>query len=716
MWVVAAGASALSLGNARGSVFLGGQVDLTFEVRPDPGVDVASSCLAAKVMSGDTPIGDAKVRLVPVPETRGGGSAVRVLANVAVDEPVLTVTLTAGCSGKITRTYTFLADPPVAVAPSRATAAIAAPALPLAGNNGASGESASGAPTAFAGQAASGVLLQPAGKREEGGGAARIPASAGAVQRSAPVVSRSRSERMAPAAPLPAKVLRTTPSSPNRSRLVVEPLDTWLDSPVSLRSTSQLPSLPSEQTGAQRAEAAALWKSLNLQPQDLQKDADRVAALQAETVALRSSSRNDQAAAVQLREQLERAQQERFPANVVYALGALLLAALLLLAWMGWRLRSTSHKAVQAWHDAVALGAREAALAPEKAAQLLPTPADTWTPPETLPTPPDPAPVPVGDATPPVPQAAPLEGRAAPVGGASEGAAPARGLHIVNPEELFDIQQQAEFFISVGEHQQAIEVLKNHIAVHRETSPLAYLELLRLYHTLSRVDEFVQLRMRFMQSFNAQVPEFAGFHRAGRELDCYTEALAQIEAQWTSPSVLVLLEQLLFRREGVESIEPFDLAAYDDLLLLFSIAQTTPASARGEPPPRRRTTPFQIESRPEPVANAVQDRAVQPDGLQPDSRAAGLDFDFDFDLQPPERFAEARSAGTGQSRVDRDMADAQGVPLDLDLSDHPHLTISDLPPVPVTAPPLPGQAVGFGMNNDRVELRMELGEQTTDRP
>ena len=62
------------------------------------------------------------------------------------------------------------------------------------------------------------------------------------------------------------------------------------------------------------------------------------------------------------------------------------------------------------------------------------------------------------------------------------------------------------------------------------------------------------------------------------------------------------------------------------------------------------------------------------------------------------------------------MADAQGVPLDLDLSDHPHLTISDLPPVPVTAPPLPGQAVGFGMNNDRVELRMELGEQTTDRP
>ena len=51
--------------------------------------------------------------------------------------------------------------------------------------------------------------------------------------------------------------------------------------------------------------------------------------------------------------------------------------------------------------------------------------------------------------------------------------APRPTMHLVNPEELFDIQQQADFFISVGEHQQAIEVLKKHIAEYRETSPLA---------------------------------------------------------------------------------------------------------------------------------------------------------------------------------------------------------------------------------------------------
>lgn len=110
---------------------------------------------------------------------------------------------------------------------------------------------------------------------------------------------------------------------------------------------------------------------------------------------------------------------------------------------------------------------------------------------------------------------------------------------------------------------------QHHIAEHRETPPLAYLELLRLYHTLSRVDEFAQLRTQFMQFFNAQVPEFAGFHRTGRMLYHYTDALAEIEAEWTTPAVLGLLEKFLFRRSGAEAVEPFDLAAYDDLLLLW---------------------------------------------------------------------------------------------------------------------------------------------------
>ncbi|RYF40020.1 MAG: hypothetical protein EOO27_48315, partial [Comamonadaceae bacterium] len=56
LWVVAAGAWALSLGNSRGMVVLGAPVDLSFDVQPDPGSDVASSCVTAQLRAGDTPI------------------------------------------------------------------------------------------------------------------------------------------------------------------------------------------------------------------------------------------------------------------------------------------------------------------------------------------------------------------------------------------------------------------------------------------------------------------------------------------------------------------------------------------------------------------------------------------------------------------------------------------------------------------------------------
>src|SRR5256885_16486251 len=87
---------------------------------------------------------------------------------------------------------------------------------------------------------------------------------------------------------------------------------------------------------------------------------------------------------------------------------------------------------------------------------------------------------------------------------------------MVQPGELFDVQQQAEFFISVGEHQQAIELLRSHIDTHEDSSPLAYLELLHLYYTLSRRDDFDQLRARFARHFNARVPAMPGFTDKGK--------------------------------------------------------------------------------------------------------------------------------------------------------------------------------------------------------
>jgi pilus assembly protein FimV len=728
LWAVAAGASALSLGGSRGVVVLGAPVDLSFDIQPDPGTDLASSCVTAKLVAGDTVIGDAKVRVVPLPDMRGRSPAVRVQAAIAVDEPVLMVTLSAGCTGKVTRTYTFFAELPSTVARSASPVDVSRlPSLAAGGveaprpAQGAAGQRAAGAATAPV--APSPLASVPLSSENRPEPVPSTPSVAKPAARTAPVWPPQRSVAR-PQASAEKNKLATAPKPADRARLVVEPLDLWVDRPLALRTSPELLVMPSDQPSAQRAQAAALWKAMNAQPEDVNQEADRLKALESDVAALRAQAARDRASAAQLQQQLEQAESERFPATVVYALGGLLLLALLLAVWAWGRMRSASEKAVRAWRDSVAaLGGRDAVVEHGAALGLPPDPSDHWLPSDESAEAREPSP---GSAAaplvPPFVATAPLPSAPVPLKATVPPPAPAAvvtqqpALHIVSPEELFDIQQQAEFFISVGEHQQAIEVLKTHIAERGATSPLAYLELLRLYHTLSRVEEFTQLRTQFMQSFNAQVPEFASFHRTGRMLYHYTDALADIEAEWTSPSVLQLLEKLLFRQNGVGSVEPFDLAAYDDLLLLLSIAQTTPASARGEPAPRKRTTPLaarrdetQVQQVPAPKVPATTAALPQ------DSRAASLEFDFDG--MPPATGQPSQASGVAApSALD---GDTRGAPLDLDLdldlSEPPHLTLSDLPAVPVTAPPAAGQAVGFGMDNDLVELRLELEQKKGDR-
>ena len=161
-----------------------------------------------------------------------------------------------------------------------------------------------------------------------------------------------------------------------------------------------------------------------------------------------------------------------------------------------------------------------------------------------------------------------------PVAGVSVGA-PVRRL--VNAEELFDIRQQAEFFVSLGQTDQAVRILENRISENGEASPLAYLDLLKIFHSLALKADFRQIREDFNLLFNAKVPDFAAFGDEGRELQDYPHVLANIEAAWSSPRATDMLEALLFRDQWNEAREVFDLAAFRDLLLLHTIAQTAAA-------------------------------------------------------------------------------------------------------------------------------------------
>ncbi len=105
----------------------------------------------------------------------------------------------------------------------------------------------------------------------------------------------------------------------------------------------------------------------------------------------------------------------------------------------------------------------------------------------------------------------------------------------VNTEELFDVQQQSDFFLSLGQHDQAIAVLREHIAANPGTSALAYLDLLRIFHSLEREDDYTRLAEEFERVFNADVPSFDHFTETGKGLEHYRSALARIEALWPAP-------------------------------------------------------------------------------------------------------------------------------------------------------------------------------------
>ena len=663
---------------------------------------------------GDTPVAESRVRVSALPELPGRSPAVRLQVAGSVNEPVISVTVSAGCAGKVTRAYTFLVDPPVAYVPGRVVNIDQlASAPPASGRDAGAGAGRLTSPPAV--RRSVQVPVDPRAQADVATPAPRKPQAAKPRVRVAPPRTPRVVAPKAPAREVSAAKVAAPAPAPERSRLVMEPLDALADPSVALRPSADMGALPAQASASQRLEAAAAWKAMNMAPEAAQRDDERVRVLEAEMAALRAKSASDQASFAELQQRLALIESQRFPAGLVYALLALLALVSGLLAWVWTRARRDSRLAIQAWRDSVALSAKHSDAGHHDPHDLVPHPHDTWGPEDSSQFAEDTyihagsQPVQPGDA----PSMATPERAPQPISVAKAAPPTESPWHIVNPEALFDLQQHAEFFVSVGQHDQAVEVLKKHIAAHRETSPSAYLELLRLYHTLGRADDFAQLRDQFCSHFNAQVPEFSAFSRQGRTLEHYLDALAAIEAEWTSSSVLQLLEKLLFRRAGDARAAPFDLAAFDDLLLLLAIAQTTPASARGAAPPRMRTTPLAspLEAPdgavPEPLHVKSPAAGAPNVDLPLDSLTASLEFDFGHHAPAVPGLSSNTALKPG--------APVETHELDLDLSDPPHLTLSDLPPVPVTVAPRPDQPIGFGMANDLVEVRLEL-EQRKPEP
>ncbi|MGC3986953.1 MAG: hypothetical protein QM777_20675 [Pseudorhodoferax sp.] len=402
---------------------------------------------------------------------------------------------------------------------------------------------------------------------------------------------------------------------------------------------------------AQREAVAAIWRALRTTPEEIVRDKQRLEALEAQQAVQRKQAAEPSAAERELRARLERAERrldeaESGRVDILFVYGLLALLALMVgLAAYFWQRARNAALAAAHWSGEAAPRAAAGAPVPpvvpppvaRPPAVSRPSLADEFLDSE--------------------PASALGVGRPSTVDTGAVAAAvfahdrvqPVDASRPVRPDEFVDVQQHADFFVSLGQYEQAIEVLQQHLDEHQDMSPLAFLELFGIYHQQGRKDDFNALRVRFERRFNAHVPNFAAFVDEGLGLEDYPATLLSIETAWGHVRVLDTIEANLLRHPD-DSGRPLDLAAYRDLLMLYGVAQDVFVPAGGTrspsgfgvivPPAAAVAAPLGLGAGPQAARPPTADAAADPLlDLVPDSGQAplptahdgsGLELDIDL--------------------------------------------------------------------------------------
>ncbi len=563
---------AMSLGRSRGAAVLGRAMDITALVgmesqEPTPEV----GCFSAEVFYGETRISPQNVTITPV-RNSPSELALRVRSSNLIDEPFVTLYLRITCSQNLARKYVLLADSPSEQAPAVQSVLPLTSSQTLAPAGTPSG-AAAGTPKA---RAPSDKNAGLDAKQARATARAEKKALQAAEQAAASQTAEKTAPSQAAEKAVPSQNVRVrkpaVQTAPAASpRLKVDLIDLTSVREPTLRSSTELLSQPSSDPQA-RTVAAALWRAINKSPDDLVRDGVRLQSIEAEVRAMADVSKQQTQELTVLRSDLQQAQTARYANPFMYALGALTLAAIAFAAW-AWRRRGDASKP-QPWWGNVYKFDEAAAVKQSNASLLEASSEDLGLPPKRKPV------VPYG-ATKPSSNPGVSFGAAnalAQAGGASfDGSAElvsnaAGASRSVNTEELFDIQQQADFFMSLGQHSQAIDILQNHISDNVGTSALAYLDLFDIYHKIDQRDDFEALRDEFNRVFNTQVPQFDAYGSDSRGLEEYGAAIERIQALWPNPKVLSVIEESIFRSPELDA-KPFELLAYRELMLLYAIAK-----------------------------------------------------------------------------------------------------------------------------------------------
>lgn len=566
--MLAASQSAFAIGFGRVThhTSLGQTLEFTVPVTADGTEQLTAECVSAEVFLGDFRVPPGAVISQLEWSADSSVRVLRVSTTVRVDEPVVNVTLAAGCPPRLTRQFVLFVDPPPQPVQVLAESQQAVPEVPVA------------PPVSVAGRADAqpGRVLSESRNDPVAGSQ---PARSTEPRRTP---KRSRAVKSAPAAAGALELAKPrgnatkAPSEPKRSaRLRLEPADRSAEvaaAEQAAASAAELAASVASAAALAASEAQAVAQQQREALQAMQKQMDSLKT-QAE-----AADRNIAQMRLSLRESQEWSDRLLLAA---WVLGAVVIA---LLAGVFWLVRqkasAPANKATSSWWNAdsqrpaesTQFGAKAvsaASMPPNvddsqawpSSASVQDTAVDVLTAVDSM----------RGYADEPVAEPAiDLKPKAAPFVSATE-------LPWLSADELIDLEQQAEFFVALGQDGSAVSLLEQQLCGVGGGGAWPYLKLLEIYRRLEDRDSYERVREGLDRRFGPSPTGWTDGRTSGRPLDSYPEVTRRIESAWIEPAqAMRLIESLMVH--GDEESGVFDLTAMADLQSLYLLARASMAS------------------------------------------------------------------------------------------------------------------------------------------
>jgi hypothetical protein len=211
----------------------------------------------------------------------------------------------------------------------------------------------------------------------------------------------------------------------------------------------------------------------------------------------------------------------------------------------------------------------------------------------------------------------------------------------LSADEQIDLEQQAEFFLALGQDESAVDLLNASVRGGVGSSQPTYLKLLEIHRRRGERDAYESIRELHDRRFDDLAPCWADDPTEARGLDDHPEVMRRIESAWRGnpSSVMELIQSLIASNEN--AARPLDLPALADLQFLHQLARSV-LDESGDSPVEASAAPrvdllLPLSHINEPrsvVAAAIGSIRKSGEGggavVMGDSKASDIDLELDF--------------------------------------------------------------------------------------